>query len=530
MVTWPSIHIEPRVFAPSTPTSSRSRSQSFSEDHDCEIYDPVRDGSTNGFTACTLDAHLQLELFMSAKSLDPEEPILDIPVSLPLYPTEALTVRFHRETASILSIKDGLYDNPWRTLMWQMAASSDALRHALLAMAALHGSSCDPQLRTIGVLHTTESIRKLIIEMHNLTWELTLATALALALGETWYHRTSTGMNHLRGIRKVVLEALAKRQVRLQLGLFTPTDATRIKFLVNTYVYLYAIACLTSTEDYDIVDLESLISAVNQPLHHGGHEIDPLMGCATTLFPLLGKVASITQKVRKSRVVSLSVVSEANDLKEKLLRWTAPAVCTHEQSEDFSVATQHALLTAEAYRRAILLHLELAVTELLSDSPEQQAVAILTILAATPLSSQTMIIQIFPLLIGSCEVDSTEDRQWVTQRWQAMIDRLAIVNVASCWEVVKEVWKRRDACQEPRQTETPPSICRSTSYTHVIPRTDASETQCRRMYRRSLTQDSMLRLGRTQVQRFMLDGRQEYSVRGRLHWLSVMSDWGWEGK
>lgn len=454
----------------------------------------------------------------------------DIPASISPCPAERLTIRFHRETAGILSINDGPHENPWRTLMWHMAANSDALYHALLAMAALHGSSCDPHLRTIGVLHTTESIRRLMIEMHNVSWEQTLATALALALGETWYHRTSTGMNHLKGVRQIVLEALAKRQQSMQLGLLTILDAKRVKFLVNTYVYLYAIACLTSTEDYDVVDLYSMVNAVNQPSADGGHEIDPLMGCATTLFPLLGRVASIIRRVRRAPMNSPKDHSEANELKECLLHWEAPAVCISGQSEDLNIEAQHALLTAEAYRRAVLLHLELAVVELSSTSPTQQAMAILTMLAATPLSSRTVIVQIFPLLICSCEVTSVEDRLWVTQRWQAMIDRLAIVNVASCWEVVKEVWKRRDAWQEAHPSGVSPANCRSPSYSHSLPRTNMSETYSRRAHRRSASEDSIPRLGRQPVDMSRPGDRRAYSVRGYLHWLSVMSDWGWEGK
>ncbi|KAK5076635.1 hypothetical protein LTR64_005887 [Lithohypha guttulata] len=370
---------------------------------------------------------------LRAPPLDPSSP-------------EMLMLRFDRETCTILSIKDDPSDNPWRTLIWPLAKDSHALYHAISSMAALHGATVNPQLRLAGMAHMTKSISKLSAELHQMRLDQALATSLALALGEGWDDKISTGIQHLRGASTLLNNVLVQRNINLQLGQLTEEDAKRLKFLVNTYVYLDVIARLAAIEEQDHVDLDLVLQAVNEPL--GGSimvEIDPLMGCATTLFPLIGKVAGLIQRIRKTSTNSLNIVSEANELRDQLLSWQVPKEIADPRS-----TFRHAVDTAQAYRQAILLHLHQAVPELDSDSSYTQAKEILTLLAKTPTSSHTLIIQIFPLLVGSCEVVSSEDRDWVCRRWEAMMQRLSIVNVVSCWKIVQEVWRRRDlhACQQ----------------------------------------------------------------------------------
>ena len=365
---------------------------------------------------------------------------------LDLSSPEMLMLRFDRETCGILSVKDGPSENPWRTLIWPLGRDAPALYHAISSMAALHGAALNPQLRLAGMAHMTKSISKLSTEMHKMSLKQSLATTLALALGEGWDHKISqTGIQHLRGARILLNTALTKRGRPLQLTQDNQEEAKCLRFLCNTYVYLDVIARLSSSDDQESLDLAKILAIANQPFGSLEEEVDPLMGCATTLFPLIGRVASLIQEVCKTSTNSLNVVSEANELREQLLRWQPPDLQSVEHPEDPSSDIRHAVQTAEAYRRATLLHLHQAVPELSSESAHAQAKNILTTLAGTPLSSRTLILQIFPLLVGSCEMVAPEDRQWVTHRWEAMMRRLSIANVGSCWQLIQEVWRRRDS-------------------------------------------------------------------------------------
>ena len=487
---------------------------------------------------------------LKTPSLDPSSP-------------EMLMLRFDKQTCGILSIKDGPTENPWRTLIWPLAQNSHALYHAISAMAALHGAINQPQLRLTGMAHMTKSISRLSADMHKMSLDQILASALALALSESWDDKISTGIHHLKGAKTLLNNALAQRSRSLQLGQWSRQDARRLKFLSNTYVYLAAIARLTSSAEDDNTDLEDIVQTVNEPMGSGEHELDPLMGCATALFPLLGKVASLIQRIRKTRTNSLSIVSEANELREQLLQWEPPDMDLFEQPEDPSSNARHALQTAEAYRRAILLHLHSAAPELSSEPSHDQAKGTLMMLAATPLSSRTMVVQIFPLLVGSCEMVNFDDRQWVTQRWDAMMKRLTLVNVSSCWEIVKEVWRRRDQCHEFQARRMSRMIGRNVSPGQFIPRAvkrkmkstdaakedtlndtfsdddDSAQDHAGQAQNAGLNFEAsgsvaprrqLVRLPRGHTDVSLLSGEIEYTVRGHLHWLGVMSDWGWEGK
>lgn len=482
---------------------------------------------------------------------------------------EMLMCRFVQETCAILSVKDGPTENPWRTLVLEMGQGCEALSHAISSMSALHGATRNVQLRSAGIGHMNKSIRRLSSEIQSMRLDQALATSLALALGEGWDEKISTGIVHLKGAKELLYKALMEQNQNMERGQLTRADAKRMKFLCNTYVYLDVIARLTSTEDNGYVDLDQMLYLADRPFRNNEMEIDPLMGCATTLFPLMGKAASLIQRVRKTQVNGLNIIDEANSLRERLLDWNPPDHHLVEQPEDPNSNVHHAIHTAEAYRQAILLHLHQAVPELASEPSYVLAHNIMRTLAGVPLSSNTLIVQIYPLLVGSCEMVSLEDREFATKRWEAMMRRLSIVNVTSCWHIVREVWSRRDLHMQKQRLglgpgsapvrsrsqmqNFPPGLKRRTTGTEAvsdqdlidIPQTDDTvflEPEGRPPKRR-LTFDVQSRPefahagGRhpTSTSRRPGDGpilniEPEYTVRGHLHWLAVMEDWRWEGK
>ena len=528
-------------------------------------------------------------------------------VSLDAPSREKLMLRFHRETCGILSVKDGPTENPWRTLIWPLARESSALYHAISSMTAFHGAHENPMLHTRGMAHMTKSIKRLASEIGNMRLEFALATSLALAFSEGWDNHVSTGTQHLRAAKFMVNTVITKYQRDKQSGQMTIQDENILRFLCNTFVYMDVIARLTSFEEtVNPLDLEEILAMVNGPLGDQV-EIDPLMGCATSLFPLIGRVATLIQRVRTTASNSLTIVSTAMELKEQLQKWQIPSVVMFERPEDPNSEVQHSIQTAEAYRYATLLYLHQAVPEIPSHPAQTLAKKVLITLASVPLSSGATIVQIFPLFVASCEVTDSEDRSWVTQRWMAMMTRIKIGNVKACWSVVQEVWRRRDASENekanyllrryesrcvresgfaPRYiaqglkkkvhavepTDGNGSLNQGQSHAQSLPHDKgnishafwpkypvtkeransggqpllsrvAKDSTCGRVPMSMPTgvteaHESFklsVNPGHNYSRHSMVDitspGQleEEYTVRGKLHWLGVMTDWQWEG-
>jgi len=486
---------------------------------------------------------------------------------------EMLMLRFDKQTCGILSVKDGPTENPWRTLIWPLAQDSPALYHAISSMTAFHGAHEVPHLHVPGMAHMTKSIKRLAFEIENMRLDSALATSLALAFGEGWDRHVSTGIQHLRGAKVMVNNAVVKHRRDFQLGQLVARDAMRLKFLCNTFVYMDVIARLTSLEEASDLNFEDILTTVNHPFGDLA-EVDPLLGCALSLFPLIGRVANLIQRIRKTETNSLALVSQGLELKEALQRWQIPSVMLFERPEDPHSEVQHSIQTAEAYRTATLLYLHQAVPEIPSEPASVLAQKVLMTLASVPLSSRTTVVQIFPLFAASCEMTSQEDRSWVMQRWASMIARLKIGNVTACWNVIQEVWARRDAFEAEKTSRL---LRRYTSRGVaptglVVPGRSAGKRNgdvlsddmlfsgafdgqgdpfdsAHRPLKRRLTLDSgtggIPSFGPFQSGSVVGTSRQsgdtattmtttdqlerEYTVRGKLHWLGVMGDWHWEG-
>ncbi|KAF3490738.1 uncharacterized protein GIQ15_00255 [Arthroderma uncinatum] len=367
---------------------------------------------------------------------DSREPGISIPGQIDFHvdSAEMLLTRFDRRTCGILSVKDGMTENPWRTAVGPLVRESPALFHAVCALAAFHSTKENPIYKYLGMDHMRQSIRTLAVDIESMRTDAALATTLALAFADTWDRHVSTGVQHLRGAKVLFNRAVVEQRHNP----ISQRDQSRLTFLYNSWMYIAVIAQLTSPEDTGFDEIPFPPSFTPRV-----HDVDPLMGCAATLFPLIGRVAGLVQKVRKTTTNSFAIISQAIELKTLVEQWTPPRYFN--PPEDPTSDVQHSFQTAQAYRWATLLHLHQAVPEIPSESASEIAKRVLVLLATVPLGSRTIVVQIFPLLAASCEVDSEEDRKWVRERWAAMQQRLAIGNVDRCFEVVYEVWRRRDA-------------------------------------------------------------------------------------
>lgn len=485
---------------------------------------------------------------------------------------EMLAVRFDRYTCGILSVMDGPNENPWRTLMWPLAQSSPALYHALLAMTSYHGSSDIPQLRLAGHEHKAASIRYIQegIRDHSMTDQTAIATALALGFSESWDQHTATGNTHIKGAQALVKRTLADHRQNPLRG----EELSRLKFLCNAWVYMDVMARLTSVDSDDSNDFDNtFVLSSDAPQMIMGEQgipgfgidfgmpidarVDPLMGCAGTLFPLVGRVANLVRKVCRSMKTSPALISQANDLKIALETWDAPTYI--DPPEDPTAQVQHMLQTAEAYRWATLLHLHRSVPELPSLPSTELAEKALSYLATVPLASRTVVVHVYPLMVAGCEAVTSEDRQWIRERWRAMGLRMRIGVIDKSALVTEEVWRRKNAY------EAQPNTSRrlvATSELQPVRRRGEPLKRTRSGFEEadpgrkgmvySWVEGDGVNSGdcsgtgspdsssKADGERFprrpkplpLNIGKMDpaYTVRGHLHWVGVMWDWGWESK
>ncbi|KAL4898743.1 fungal-specific transcription factor domain-containing protein [Aspergillus ambiguus] len=471
-----------------TPLTAPEDDFSFSallEDETEEVEDVVR------YQPNASSAHDKLATTTSSSCL-PRGPQLD-----PGSP-ELLVVQFNRFTCGILSIKDGLRENPWRTLIWPMAKTTPALYHAVFSLAAFHCSKSRPALRVAGVDHMRQSITHMVQDIQNMRADAALATSLALAFADTWDQNTRTCIQHLRGAKALVAQVVRFGVQAGSLGGGEGEELERVRFLYHTWVYMDVIARLTAREDCGHQEVDFSLMQVPRATVH---QIDPLMGCATTLFPLIDRVARLIQRVRRTATNSISLVSQAIELKRLVEHWEPPDC--FEPPRDPTSEVQHSIQTAHAYRWATLLYLHQAVPEMPSEPAPDLAKRVLILLATVPPRSRTTIIQMFPLLAAGCEATQDEDRQWVLGRWAAIQSRLMLGSIDRCIEVVREVWARRDAFE-----------------------TEKQRRQLREMY--GPTGD-VVPSRRSSAVSGLENIEFEKTVRGPLHWVKVMQEWGWEG-
>ncbi|KAL2844990.1 fungal-specific transcription factor domain-containing protein [Aspergillus pseudoustus] len=424
---------------------------------------------------------------------------------------EMLVAHFDRSTCGILSVKDGIHENPWRTLVWPLAKGTPALYHAVFALAAFHASKDNPSLRVHGVDHMRQSIRCMVEDIQSMRTDAALATSLALAFADTWDQHTRSCIQHLRGAKALVSQVV---ESGLQ-GAIHGDQLHRVRFLYNTWLYMDVIARLTSREDQ--VDQGLNIPAFQFP-ENTVHQIDPLMGCAATLFPLINQVARLIQRVRKTQSNSISLISQAIELKQLVEQWEPPD--WFEPPEDPTSEVQHSIQTAHAYRWATLLYLHQAVPEMPSEPTSELAKRVLILLATVPPSSRTLIIQMFPLLAAGCEAEQEEDRNWVLNRWSAIQHRLMLGSIDRCIEVVREVWARRDASEaRKKKQEQLRGAGRSTNGIGQAPGKDRIFYTGRGPIPSSRRGSAVSPLENIEFDR---------TVRGRSHWVHVMQEWGWE--
>jgi hypothetical protein len=460
---------------------------------------------------------------------------------------EMLTHFFQRRTCNILSVKNDNDKNPWQTLVWPLVKENPALDHAIAAMTCLHMSRIHPQLRSRGLRHLRLGMEDLTAQRSGGRMRLDAALAATLALGfaETWDHqRSSTGYAHIQKAQDLVHEISSA----FHSSQFTRSQRRCLNFLTNTWIYMDVIARLTTSDVRLPIDFTFMNACNNLNVSEDTPQIDPLMGCAVTLFPIIGRVADLVGCIwnDSAKGNSPAIISQAVELLRVIECWSPTVdLCA---SEDSPSVISDSIQTAEAYRWATLLLLYQAVPAIPSLlSLQELAQKVLVFIATIPISSGTTIVQIFPLLAAGCEIVNEEERKWVRERWVAMAKRMITGIVDRCLNVTVEVWRRRDQQQSSDQScaqilsSLTSGLRDNAAIEGVVTRQDMEVDEV-------LTESRDIGTSNNDVATLQMPSRLIAStkctnkavvtklpqvrkpVANTLHWLGVMRDWKWESK
>ncbi|KAL2683029.1 hypothetical protein Neosp_007492 [[Neocosmospora] mangrovei] len=275
---------------------------------------------------------------------------------------ESIAMLYDNRICEVLYIKEDPTGNPWRKVVWPLAKDHPALYHAIAAMTCFNGANGLPRLRAEGVRHLENSMGKLSVEANgSMRLEVALIVTLALSIAQTWYYpRASNGISHINKAKNLLQQGLSKDLAS------RPLEGNLcLSFLANLWLYMDVLTRITCSNvqamDFDLMTVCGSTNPCPEP------QVDPLMGCAGTLFPLIGRVADLVRRVRKTqdKLNSPAIVARAVELKMSIEFWT-PSM-NLEVTGDAESLTPNAsdlVQTANSYKWATLLLLYQAVPEL----------------------------------------------------------------------------------------------------------------------------------------------------------------------
>lgn len=457
---------------------------------------------------------------------------------------ERIALLFHQQTCYTLSIQEESEQNPWRTMIWPLAKQHPALWYALAALTSLCMSKHQPQYLNEYPRHVRRCTELLAesLDRNTIQLDAALAATLALGLAETWnYGGSSAGMCQIRSAGELLSQILSS-QPRLAR---THEDDGCMEFLYNTWTYMDVLARFTCNSVFPSYSTSSPIPHWDE-LGWSTSKLDPLMGYSTTFFPIMRRVADLINKVRARSTSrnSPAIISQALQLRRIIEDWSPPVDL--EALDDPTPNMTDAIQTAEAYRWATLCLLYQAVPELPNlTSYGELAQKVLVYLATIAPNSPTIIVHILPLMVAGCDAVEEEDREFVRDRWSAMAERMVTGIIDRCLMITEEVWKRREVYLFARGlsvTRKDIRLSPTTNDTTALSNDIASfinggtSPGTATKPENATTQSSQRNTSRTTsfpisaafkkgVDTLTRSGCDDYTVRGKLHWLGVMKDW-----
>ncbi|KAL2801861.1 fungal-specific transcription factor domain-containing protein [Aspergillus granulosus] len=394
-----------------------------------------------------------------------------------------------------------------------MMASCPLIYHCVLSMSAAHLATQKPSMITAALNHRAKATSCLKSEVmridegrqlnsralgHNPA-EALLGSIL-LGMTDGWHNPSFLGTTHLHGARALFSKWMATESDPAASPSAVCSARTR-EFMIGTMSYWEAMASFFMNQSLDAISYLDVFC--DQGASYTFHP-NPWTGICTPLFIYLAKAGTLARQRSLIRQISMVTTSTniqkqlASDLLQcarqtevSLLQYGYPTTDRIGDTGDPLTPVSHLLKLAQIYRLAGLLEIYQNFPELL-DLPESEggtsfaqltptnkilhiAIAILTIIAATPRSSGVNCLLTIPLIIAgsalqparklssgcqqgtrwttlSAEILSipSQDgvhiywRDFVRERLQALRSYVGVATISRAIDIIEKVWNRAD--------------------------------------------------------------------------------------
>jgi hypothetical protein len=197
--------------------------------------------------------------------------------------------------------------------------------------------------------------------------------------------------------------------------------------------------------------------------------VDTLLGLSSDLWPIIHRLSHLlayknslqeaikANELSKATVLRTELESTSQAIELALTNWK-PTLCPSVDIEDNrferpleETRMQSILNNAEAYRHSAFVYLYRTIRSLPRSHPSVQNHAHIALFACSnvvKLAEQChdgpMSALLWPLFVAACEAVTEEDRKLALAAFGGTERRQGMNNIARAWEIVQEVWRRKD--------------------------------------------------------------------------------------
>jgi transcriptional activator protein UGA3 len=169
--------------------------------------------------------------------------------------------------------------------------------------------------------------------------------------------------------------------------------------------------------------------------------IDPLMGCATSLFTLIARIRFVSPHAHGPE---LAATASFRELEQTLHRWRS--YCSHLGSETGSGTAIDLHCLAEAYRLSALILLYRRVDTMHQMLPVLGCEAIRAI-QRIPKSSDAEAGLTFPMFLAGAEARTESDMEYCVDRMESLYNRYKLENIRASASILKRLFGHRRSAQ-----------------------------------------------------------------------------------
>lgn len=381
--------------------------------------------------------------------------------------------------------------NPFRQLVLPLSHSSSAVMDAIFALSSAHLEHRGVQNKEMALTFHNKALKGIseLIEDATSSREELLGAIMLLVYYEVLVQRGNSNIvqNHLKGALTIINTSSEK---------LSPTGI----FLERAFRFYDVVAALSlgaspnasSQSSTILTPLSSSAKTISpsQSKTHPLHQVDTLLGLSTDIWPIIHRLANLlSMKAALDEAIRIGQMAKGFVLREELentshaieialTKWTPCEIPTDQPQdldddiepiaaveEDYlnsewmtpsskkEARLQGILSNAEAYRHSALIYLYRIIQSRSCENTQVQKRVGLSLAACSnvvsnaeqcPDFSGPMAALLWPLFVASCEAITEADRATSQQIFFGIERRQGMRNIVRAWEVVQEVWHRRD--------------------------------------------------------------------------------------